>query len=147
MGKSSPDVAEIVLGATEMTTDELPDALSNFFREQQHREQRDGDEDKKGLELKRAGSAIIRNNLCEHANDKQVATYEQHCDRGMENGARRINIDLAEAAPEVTHTQERTTNQQSDRLDFAQGIVVTRKNQCLAAGVNPCPKNHRQPEN
>src|SRR5207248_4871304 len=138
MGKSSPDVAEIVLGATEMTTDELPDALSNLFREQQHREQGNSDEDEEGLELERACPAITRNNLCEHANDKQVATYQQHRDGGVENGARRINIDLAEAAPEVTHTQERTTNQQSDRLNFAQGIVMTRKNQCLAAGVNPC---------
>jgi hypothetical protein len=54
MGESSPDVAKIVLGATEMTTDELPDALSNLFREQQHREQRNGDEDEEGLELERA---------------------------------------------------------------------------------------------
>src|SRR5207244_9401583 len=146
-GEFSPDAAKIILGATEMTTDELLDALPNFFREQQHREQRNGDEDKKGLELERAGPAIMRNNLCEHANDKQVATDQQNRDGGVQNGPRRINIDLAEAAPEVTHSQEHTTDQQSDRLNFTQGIVVTRKNQCLAAGVNPCPKNHRQPEN
>src|SRR6266550_5154362 len=147
MGELSPDAAKIVLGATEMTTDELPDVLSNLFREQQHREQRNSDEDEEGLELERACPAIMLNNLCEHANDEQVATYEQHRDGGVENSPRRININLAEAAPEVTNTQERTTNQHSDGLNFAQGVVVTRKNQCLTAGVNSCPKNHRQPEN
>src|SRR5256885_11922556 len=101
-----------------MTTDKLSDALSDFFRKQQHREECNGDEDKKGLELERAGPAIIRDNLCENANDKQVAAYQQHRDGSVENGSRRIDIDFAEAAPEVPHSQERTTNQQSQRLNF-----------------------------
>src|SRR4029453_11097808 len=116
MGEFSPNAAKIVLGSPEMTTDKLPDALSNLFREQQHREQRNGDEDEEGLELERACPPIMLNNLCEHANDEQVATNEQHRDGGVKNGPRRININLAEAAPEETHTQGPPTNHTSPGL-------------------------------
>src|SRR5436305_15107062 len=85
--------------------------------------------------------------LREYADDKKVAAYQHHRDGGLENRPRRINIDFAEPAAEITYPEQCATNEQADRLDFTQGVVITRENQCLAPRVDSGSKNHRQPEN
>ena len=65
MSELGPDTPKIILGPTEMATDETSYSLPDFLREQQDCEQGDGDQNQKCLELERSCAAVARDDLRE----------------------------------------------------------------------------------
>jgi len=93
-----------------VATDETSYSLPDFFREQKNRQQGDGDENQESLKLERRCAPVARDDLCEDPNDEKITADKRYRDRGLQDGAGRINVDFTKSAAEVTRAQKRTTD-------------------------------------
>ena len=67
---------------------------------------------KNACSLEIAASPRRRDDLREHADDKQISAGQQQRERSVQNGAGRIDVDLAETAPQITDRDQGAANQQ-----------------------------------
>ena len=133
-----------MLRTTEMTADKAPPPLPHAIGEKQQGQPDQPEQDKKGLRLEMAHPAHRSHDLREDADNKQIAARNQHRRRTLENGVRRIDIDLGKAAPQVADRDQHATDDQRTAFDLHKGKALRREEQSLTAGVNPCTENHPQ---
>ena len=85
--------------------------------------------------------------MSQKTDGKEIASRQKNGQRGMQDNARGIDIDVTEGAAKTCYPHQQATEEKSCRFKVAQFQRVARKEQCLAPGVDHHPEYDAEPEN
>ena len=129
-----------------MAAYEAFDPLSISLREQENSQACHSHEHQQGLHSETPGATEERDDLRQHANEKEISPSKQDRNRPLQEAWRRINVDLSESIPQIPNRHQRASDEQRAALDIREGQVVARVEHVLTQGVDSSGKNYGKSE-
>jgi hypothetical protein len=94
------------------------------------------------LDLEISRAAHPSDDLGKDTNREEITGYQEQSERRMQDGSRRINVDVFEISSEISDRHQDAPDQKRPSFNVTQGEIVSRKKQRLTLGVDPGPKHN-----